>query len=569
MGSIALLKGSYQSRSVIADAQACINLYPETNPGDREKPITLYPTPGLTLLKAPPISAPTRCNYRATNGDFYRVIGANVYYVNSSWAHTFVGTLGSSVGICYMYDNTLAIVVVDGTGVGYAIDMNTRAFGRITSPAFYGSPNVKATDTYFVFSRPGTNQWYISLSNASYTMLTGVYGGILTGTITNAGTSGTDGMYTSVALTGGHGTGAIATITITGGIATAVTITTPGTNYALYDVLGSAVAGLTGFAYTVQSGSGIAFDPLAIATKSGNGDPVVTFACMRNEVWLIGQTTTEVWYDSGNADFAFSKLPGAFIEHGCAAATSIAQHDQMLFWVALDPEGSRIIVSGMNYQVEKISTYAIDNELQTYSTVSDAIGYVYQQGGHINYVVTFPSANKTWSYDTNEKQWHQKAYTDNNGVFNRHLGQCGVYVYGTNVVGDYINGNLYKFDLNNYTDNGQPITRLKAFPHVMKDMKRVTHSSFIANVDCGNDTGAVDGSSSLAPPQIYLSWSDDRGHTFGNRVGQSLGDIGNFINNPKWNRLGIARDRVYRLDWSDATLTALQGAFLETRTAGS
>jgi Phage stabilisation protein len=290
---------------------------------------------------------------------------------------------------------------------------------------------------------------------------------------------------------------------------------------------------------------------------------------LRNEVWLIGQVTTEVWYNSGGADFTFSRLPGAFIQHGIAALYSLAQHDQMLFWVSQDPEGSYEVVVGANYQVEKISTKAIDNALTGYSTVTDAIGYCYQQEGHTFYVLNFPTANVTWVYDVSEQQWHQRAYIDGNGIFTRHKGLCALFVNQTNTVGDYITGDLYKFDLNNYTDNGNPITRLRRFPHVMNNQKRVSHTTFVADVEVGTDDGATDSSSSVTPPQIYLSWSDDRGKTFGNKVGQSLGSGGQFAISPKWNRLGMSRDRVYQLDWSIPTKTALQGAFLDTKPSNS
>jgi hypothetical protein len=62
-------------------------------------------------------------------------------------------------------------------------------------------------------------------------------GDILTlGTITG-GTGYTAGVYAGVALTGGSGTGAIATITVAGGVVTVVTITTNGNYYCVGDVL--------------------------------------------------------------------------------------------------------------------------------------------------------------------------------------------------------------------------------------------------------------------------------------------------------------------------------------------
>lgn len=50
MPKIPLMGGSYEARSIIADLQRCVNLYPEPNPQDAEAPFTHYLTPGLTVL---------------------------------------------------------------------------------------------------------------------------------------------------------------------------------------------------------------------------------------------------------------------------------------------------------------------------------------------------------------------------------------------------------------------------------------------------------------------------------------------------------------------------------------
>lgn len=64
-----------------------------------------------------------------------------------------------------------------------------------------------------------------------------------------------------------------------------------------------------------------------------------------------------------------------------------------------------------------------------------------------------------------------------------------------------------------------------------------------------------------AAPKCYLRWSDTRGATWGNSVGQE------FTSDPyaqlQWNRLGYARDRVFEIYWASGLQTALNGAFVE------
>jgi len=78
-------------------------------------------------------------------------------------------------------------------------------------------------------------------------------GGVLTTTIANAGSAYTNGTFTNVALTGGTGSGALATIVVAGGVVTSVTITFRGVNYVVLDFLSAALAGGTGFSLQVAT----------------------------------------------------------------------------------------------------------------------------------------------------------------------------------------------------------------------------------------------------------------------------------------------------------------------------
>ncbi len=44
---------------------------------------------------------------------------------------------------------------------------------------------------------------------------------------------------------------------------------------------------------------------------------------------------------------------------------------------------------------------------------------------------------------------------------------------------------------------------------------------------------------------------------------QSLGKEGEYSVVPQWRQLGMSRDFVFQLTWSDAVVTALNGAFVD------
>lgn len=582
---VPLVSGAYQARSIISSAQRCVNLYPESNAGDPQAPVpvTHYPTPGTVLFATTPDANKSRCTYRSTAGLGYCVIGPNVYLLLSNGVLNLIGSITDRQTQVSMADNGQVIILVDGQD-GWVIDMTNSQFAPIVDPSFYGADYVVYLDTFFVFNRPLTNQFYISLSLVDFGMISGTALGA--GVITNPGGGYGDGFYPDHNLTGGTGTGATADITVAGGIVTSVIIVEGGKNYTIGDVLAAEGFGGT-FTFTMTAFE-LSFDPLDIAAKSGSADNIVGIATVHKELWLIGSLTTEVWIGTGAADFYFQLVQGAYIDHGCAARYSISNQDVAVFWLMQDRQGDAIIVKGSGYQISEISTPAIVAALKTYVTIEDAIGYSFQQQDHAFYVITFPIANKTWAYELVTGQWHELAWLDSNGVLNRHRGNCAMFVYGKNIIGDWENGNIYSLEPDVLTDNETPIVRIRTFPHMIDDGKRVNYNQFIVDLQVGTTEisalpNGIQGdfnndfnydfnyfffaAADLNAPALSLKFSDDRGATYGNAIMQPIGYEGEYLKQISYWRLGEARDRVFEISWSSPVITALNGAFVETQSA--
>ena len=84
-----------------------------------------------------------------------------------------------------------------------------------------------------------------------------------------------------------------------------------------------------------------------------------------------------------------------------------------------------------------------------------------------------------------------------NGAEHRHRANCCWPVNDTVVVGDWQNGNLYALDNRVFTDDRQPIKRVRSFPHMLADGKRVFYRQFLADVECGNP-----GDTTLGAPEV-------------------------------------------------------------------
>lgn len=168
MTGLPLRSGAYEAESYIASAQRAVNVYTEKNPAeiDATFPTTQYVRPGLKQLGLPTNPGFGRCLYRATNGDPYAVVNQTVYYIDPDFKFNAIGNLIAPVTTpAYMSDDGFDIVVVDGSAQGYDISMANRTMLQIGDPNFLGSDRVDFLDTFLIFNKPGTNEWYCTESD--------------------------------------------------------------------------------------------------------------------------------------------------------------------------------------------------------------------------------------------------------------------------------------------------------------------------------------------------------------------------------------------------------------------
>lgn len=302
------------------------------------------------------------------------------------------------------------------------------------------------------------------------------------------------------------------------------------------------------------------------ALKDDAPDNLVAVTENSRQLWLIGEATTEPWYNAGGATFPFSRLEGAMMQIGCAAPQSVARMGQNLIWLARSERGENSVIMTAGYQYSSISNPAMAYAVNQYPVISDAIGWVYSEEGHQFYVLVFPTADVTWVYDLTTSLWHQRASFDPGAaLFHRQRVNCLVNFAGMQIGGDYTNGRLYWQTRTAYADDQYPLVALRRAPHVWdkNDRNRVINSRLQIDFFPGSGVATGQGSN----PQAMLRWSNDGGQTFGNEHWTGLGAIGQTQNRAIWRRLGAARDRVYEVRISDPVKRDVAGASL--RAAGT
>lgn len=333
--------------------------------------------------------------------------------------------------------------------------------------------------------------------------------------------------------------------------------------YILFNQPGTQIFWITNLYSTV-------INPLGFASAEGSPDNLLSLLVDHREIWLFGDISTEVWYDAGNANFPFEFIQGAYISHGIAAPLSAVRLDNTTFWLGNDEFGNGIVWRANGYAPMRISTYAIEQAIQRYPTITDAVAWTYQQDGHSFYVLNFPSGDATWVYDAATNLWHQRAYLGtlaaNDGQLHRGRPQTHSFAFGKHIVGDWEKAILYQMSPAFLNDDTREIPRIRRAPYIDNQKKRIFFSLFQLDLEVGQGNPSGDGPPPAAPanPQISLRWSDDGGYTWSNYLMVSLGVSGAYNTRVLWRRLGQSRQRIFEVSASQPGIALnLYNAYLE------
>jgi hypothetical protein len=509
---------SSEARSPNANLERTVNLYLETGGGGAgpKTRANFYGTPGLSLFSTLPKTPVRGVWANATN--LYAVAGDTLYDVFSDGTFNARGTVGDDGLPVQFFPNGNQLLIVSAgdaycdSGAGpVAVTFDVGQSGTMTVTDVSGHPSVCHWETGDLFS-PN---------------LVGV-------TITIGGTTK---VVASVASNG------LSMILTTGSFAPvdpqawSGTPTLPAQSGAFLDNYFIVSAPNTRQINISAIGDGTSWSALDFALKEGYPDNILAIFADHEELWLFGTDTTEVWQDTGAADFPFARIPGAFIHHGCAAQFSPVRLRAGVAWLTSDPaRGGVRAVFAQGFQPEDISLKAVPTVWESYSTIADAVSFTYVEGGHEYWVITFPTANATWCFDGTENSWAERGWW--NGASNdRQRQMFHAFVFGKHIAGDWSNGKLYQQSIALLDDDGTDIHWERTFPHLSKEQQFVFFAYLQIDMEVGTSGSA---------PSVSLSWSDDGGHTFNTPIARTP-DIDNYTGRIIWRRLGYSRDRVFRV----------------------
>lgn len=240
------------------------------------------------------------------------------------------------------------------------------------------------------------------------------------------------------------------------------------------DVINSYFVAITqpGQFYWLAPGS-TEFDALDFATAEALPDGLHAIRRIRDDLFMFGSESIEVWQATGNADSLYERAPGRTVDRGVQSRDSVVAFDNSVVFCGNDG-----LVYRLSDVPKRISTNGIEERVAERTDVCSAFAFTFE--GHLFYVLTVPGQG-SFAYDASTDQWSEFA-SWGSVVFR---GKHGIDAALGALVGD-ADGNVLRFDADATTDDGQPILKLVTGT-IATGSKPIANTSFSAHVGADDD----------------------------------------------------------------------------------
>ena len=280
-------------------------------------------------------------------------------------------------------------------------------------------------------------------------------------------------------------------------------------------------------------------DPIDWATAEAAPDDTEGVIVATRQLWLLGEKTTEVWYDSGDPDFPFTRISGAVSDIGCANHKTIAKIRTSILFVGNDNK----VYQTNGYTPIPISTPAIDKRIVAADRTA-LTAFTYTENGHWFYVLTLDE-NTTMVYDPDTAQWHRRG----SGAFGKWLLNGAININATGRVVGFSDKQFHNLDIDTLTENGARIRREAVTVPVNNTVNRIRVHEVQLDMETGFSTEA----------KVILQVSKDSGATWGNNIESNTGALAERRARVRWLRLGQARDMIFKIVITDAIPIRISG----------
>lgn len=279
-----------------------------------------------------------------------------------------------------------------------------------------------------------------------------------------------------------------------------------------------------------------AFDALDFSSSDAQPDTLLAVRVTKQEALFFGSRSTEVWIYVADDTFPLVRYNATPIDIGIVGRDAVVRAADTLVFVGCTERGTGIVYMMQGHQPVRISTDAVEQALQASGVdLSQCSLWALQTVGAELVAVNAPGLETTWCWDAATREWHELGeWASGHWVPLRieQVASFGGRHYG--IAGT----KLYRMDADVAAIDGEPMTFERTWPHLMSPaFEPVSFRELRMQCTTGGDTEG----------NITLECSNDGGYVFGPPLLRTLGAIGRRMAAVRWNFLGAALDRVFRV----------------------
>jgi len=310
----------------------------------------------------------------------------------------------------------------------------------------------------------------------------------------------------------------------------------------------------TPFWYASNVGTANSWDALSAGDMETYSDqPVAMDQCYGFAVGF-GQQSMEWYQDVGAQPFPYVIIPGAAYEIGLPAVFSRAHFMGNIVFLGRYRTGQMHVMQTNGTGMPAIvSTPDIDQIINNFPNgqYQDAIASTDDFNGHPVFILTFPSARRTFLMDGVTQIWSE--LQSGTAEYQRHMITLRATLNNGTLGSDWESGNVYFIDPDNYTDNGYIIKREWVSKHIKNNGNIFSVAQLDLYMQVG--TGAQPTGDLPVPftatPHVEMCVSIDGGNTWSQWQAADLGEVGQYNTRVYWRQLGTGRDFLFKFRCTD------------------
>lgn len=289
--------------------------------------------------------------------------------------------------------------------------------------------------------------------------------------------------------------------------------------------------------------NGLSYNALQFTSAESDPDPIESAIVFKNQIYVAGSETMEVFENVGGVGFNFSRT-GFFIDKGVSAPFSMIKAPSAFMFIGAGENESPAIWSYSGGAApDKISNTAIDSIISKMSDAEIKAAFAWSYADSGAYFVGFSFNSRTFVYDTITAKWHERTSQINNHQSAWRVNSI-VSAYDRILVADKADGRIGTLSLDTYDEYGVSIQRTFSTHPFYNESNAFSVLEVEAILEAGVGSATTN-------PQIRLSASHDGGVTFTSERSRGFGKIGNRERRTIWRQLGrFARNSVLKFEVS-------------------